>query len=141
MATLPLRTKPIQSQFLGFAAVGAVGFVIDAGILTVLMSVMGWGAYGARAISFATAVTATWWLNRRAVFRPTETPKREYSSYILVQIIGALINLGVFVLLIESAPPLLDWPVIPLAIGAVAGMIFNFFASRHFVFLEHDKRA
>lgn len=120
----------------GFVLVGAIGFIVDASILTVLMTGFSFDHYSARAISFTTAVTVTWYLNRRWVFNRRAVPMsgREYSAYVLVQIIGAVINLVIFVVVIELVPDLARIPVIPLAIGAVAGLLFNFTASSFFVF-------
>lgn len=120
----------------GFLLVGVIGFVVDAVILTLLMSVFEYDHYTSRACSFTVAVTVTWYLNRRWVFDRKRMPisGREYSAYLLVQIIGAVINLAVFVLVIEFVPGLLQIPVVPLAIGAVAGLLFNFTASSMFVF-------
>lgn len=122
----------------GFALVGAIGFLIDAGILTVLMTGFGFDHYSARAISFTVAVTATWYMNRRWVFErnAVRMSGREYTSYLLVQIIGAVINLSIFILVIEFVPELARIPVIPLAIGAAAALLFNFSASSQFVFSE-----
>jgi putative flippase GtrA len=116
--------------------VGAIGFLVDASILTVLVTGLGWGHYGARAISFATAVTVTWYLNRRWTFakRACSDRRREYSRYFIVQAIGAVINLGVYSLCIELYSPLAAVPIVPLAIGAGIAMIFNFLASRYFAF-------
>ncbi len=126
----------------GFVLVGAIGFLIDAGILTALMTGFGFDHYSARAISFTIAVTATWYMNRRWVFDRNAAPMtgREYSSYLLVQIIGAVINLSVFVAVIEFVPKLVRMPVIPLAIGAAAALLFNFSASSRFVFSESRKQ-
>ncbi len=44
-----------------FGAVGGIGFFIDAGVLTLLVSTQGWGLYKSRALSFAPAVTGTWY--------------------------------------------------------------------------------
>jgi putative flippase GtrA len=120
----------------GFALVGAVGFLVDAGILTALMTGYGFGPYAARAISFTAAVTTTWYLNRRWVFDRQAVPLsgREYFSYVTVQVIGALINLLVFVVAIELVTSLRDIPVVPLAIGAGVALLFNFGASSRFVF-------
>lgn len=120
----------------GFVVVGAVGFLVDASILTALMNGLGLGPYAARAVSFTTAVTVTWYLNRRWVFNRSAVPmsRREYSRYLLVQIIGATINLGIFVLVIQLVPELTGVPVIPLAIGAGAALLFNFAASSRYVF-------
>ncbi len=125
-------------RFPGFIIVGAVGFLIDAGSLTVLMTGFGFGLYSARAVSFTLAVTATWYMNRRWVFDRTAAQKsgREYTSYLLVQVIGAAINLSVFVAAIELIPNLEKVPVIPLAAGAAVALIFNFGASSRFVFSE-----
>lgn len=126
----------------GFVLVGAIGFVIDAGILTVLMTGFGFDHYSARAISFTVAVTATWYMNRRWVFERNAVPMsgREYTSYLIVQVIGAVINLSVFVAVIELVPELARIPVIPLAIGAAAALLFNFSASSRFVFSKPRSR-
>ncbi|MEM7430731.1 MAG: GtrA family protein [Pseudomonadota bacterium] len=131
-----------HQRFLGFAFVGAIGFVVDATILTVLMKGFGFGPYAARAISFGAAVTVTWYLNRRWVFDHQAMPmsRREYGSYVVVQTIGALINLGVFVLVIRALPNLIDIPVIPLAIGSGVAMLFNFVASGRWVFASPKNR-
>ncbi len=122
----------------GFVVVGAIGFLIDAGILTLLMTGFELDHYSARAISFTVAVTFTWYMNRRWVFEKSTASMsgREYSSYIVVQVIGALINLSIFVAVIEIVPSLTNIPVIPLAVGAIAGLLFNFSASSRFVFSE-----
>lgn len=127
----------------GFVVVGAVGFLIDASILTALMNGLGLGAYAARAFSFTVAVTVTWYLNRRFVFDRGTVPmsQREYSAYLLVQIIGAIINLGIFVLVIQLVPALAQIPVIPLAVGAGAALLFNFAAASRFVFSAPDTAA
>ena len=126
-----------------FALVGAVGFLIDAGILTALVTSFGFGHYGARAISFTVAVTATWYMNRRWVFEriAADRSKREYTSYLLVQVIGAALNLSVYVAVIEFVPSLAKTPVIPLTLGAAVALLFNFTASSRFVFTEpHDRK-
>ena len=126
----------IKYKLSGFVVVGAIGFLIDAGILTALMAGFDLDHYRARAISFTIAVTATWYMNRRWVFQRNAVPVsgREYSSYFVVQVIGAVINLSVFVAVIEFAPKLAILPVIPLAIGAAAALLFNFSMSSRFVF-------
>jgi len=132
----------ILRRFPGFVLVGSIGFLIDAGILTALMRSLGLGHYGARAISFTIAVTATWYMNRRWVFErnAVRMSSREYTSYLSVQVIGALINLSVFAAVIEFVPGLAKVPVIPLAVGAAVALIFNFSASNRFVFSELENQ-
>jgi putative flippase GtrA len=119
-----------------FAVIGGVGFVVDAAVLTWLVSLQGWGLYSARAVSFTLAVTVTWYLNRRITFAGRATPHRgrEYGRYLSTQTIGALINLGVYVIVIEALPMLATRPVIPLALGSATALLFNFLAARQLVF-------
>ena len=134
--------KSVFGRLPGFVLVGAIGFLIDAGILTALMIGADFGHYGARAISFTVAVTATWYINRRWVFErdAIEMTGREYTSYLLVQVIGAVINLSVFVAVIEFIPGLAEIPVVPLALGAAVALVFNFSASSRLVFSDSRKR-
>ncbi len=122
--------------FPGFVAIGALGFLVDAGILTAVMNGFDANHYAARAISFTVAVTATWYMNRRWVFKRIAAQKssREYTAYLVVQTVGAMINLSVFVAAIELAPALSVTPLVPLALGAAVALLFNFSASSRFVF-------
>ena len=121
-------------QFLRYAFVGGSGFVVDASVLTFLVIGLGYGHYVSRIASFSLAVTATWWINRRWVFETGAPSKREYSGYFAVQLLGAVINLGIYVLTIELVPALATIPVLPLAIGAVVALLANFYLVRRFVF-------
>jgi putative flippase GtrA len=125
----------------GFAVVGAIGFLIDASILTLLMTGVGLDHYTARAISFTAAVTSTWYMNRRWVFdrQSVKMSGREYATYVVVQVIGAMINLLVFVAAIELIENLRNNPVIPLAMGAGVALLFNYGASSRFVFDESSR--
>lgn len=122
------------SAFARFCGFGAVGFIVDAGVLTLLVNGFDWNHYTGRLVSFALAVTVTWLLNRTWVFDRTANAQTEYARYFSVQGIGAIINLGTYVGAIEVAPNLAQVPIIPLAIGAVLALGFNFLASKFFVF-------
>ena len=81
--------------FLRFAAVGAIGFVVDAGVLLALVA-LGWASpIEGRLISFACAVLVTFELNRRWSFG--RMSRRPYlatlASYVGVQSGGFLCNL------------------------------------------------
>lgn len=125
-------------RLLSFGAVGAVGFIIDGGLLALLFHGFDADPYGARAASFSCAVTATWWLNRRVTFRDRRSDgaarRREYALYIAVQILGALANLAVYSALLAGVPAFAAWPVAALAVGAVAGLAVNYSLSLLFVF-------
>ncbi len=117
-------------------AVGAVGFGVDASALTLLHGLWSWDPIQARLLSFSVAVTATWALNRAITF-PSEraVPRlRQYLRYCVVNGIGALINLGVFAMLVWSYPLMGSHPLLPLAIASASALIFNFLGSRYLVF-------
>lgn len=117
-----------------FACIGGIGFALDAGILTLLVTGLGWGVYLARAVSFCTAVTGTWYANRRWVFDCMRCARGEYSRYFAVQTAGAGLNLCVYVALIQCFPSLAAAPVVPLAAGAGLALIFNYLGAARLVF-------
>jgi putative flippase GtrA len=126
-----------------FAAVGAVGFVVDGGLLWAATTFLGWGPIVARGVSFPTAVLATWLLNRQFTFRAgrtgTKANSAEYSRYLAVQLAGAGVNLAIYALLLAVVPAWRSMPVLPLALAAGAAMIVNYLGSRLFVFNPHVK--
>lgn len=113
-----------------FAAVGAVGFVIDAGVLSALTHGAGWSPWAARVPSFTAAVLTTWLLNRRLTFPGLGLQRRsmEALGYGTIQVCGAGINLLVFGLCLAAFPLLARLPVIPFAVGSGVAMVFNYVA-------------
>ncbi len=86
--------------------------------------------------AFVPAVTFTWWGNRSFTFAEhASTGARamlhEWARFVATNSFGALVNLVVYELLIHltAASPLLA-----LACGVLAGMVFNFTLSKKFVF-------
>ena len=132
----------MDTQLLRFALVGVIGFALDAGILSVLVSMLGFNPYAARAISFTIAVFGTWLINRHWTFGERQLARpgvgSEYMRYMAVQILGAASNLCVFVFALRRDPSLLRYPVIPLALGAAVGLVVNFVGSRVWVFADRS---
>ncbi len=131
----------IDARILFFGMVGAVGFVVDAFLLTVLIIKFGLDVLPARAVSFTCATLVTWLLNRSLTFsrqasREQQARKKEYLLYLTVQVVGAALNFVIFLALIEWNPALRQTPIIPLAAGAVVALVFNFALSRKFVFVN-----
>lgn len=125
----------MNAELARFAAVGAVGFVADASVLQLLVSVASWSPFAARAVSFPVALACTFTLNRLWTFRGLRLPlARAYGAYGAIQVVGALINLFVFSACVVLAPPLYERPVIALGIGALVSLLFNFYATRSVVF-------
>ena len=126
----------LQKSFALFVIAAAVGFVVDAGVLTALAKYFGWGPWQGRFVSFPLAVTATWYLNRRYAFRGSGHADRrvEYAAYWAIQLAGAAVNFGIFGLCLHLAPMLVAWPFVPVALGGIAAMLFNFTVARSTVY-------
>jgi putative flippase GtrA len=118
-------------QFALFALVGAAGFLVDAGVLLLLAKLLGMNIYLARIISWLAAATSTWRLNRTLTFADHGAPLlRQWLMFLATNAGGGLINMGVSLGLIAARVG----PVLALACGALAGLLWNFLASRRFVF-------
>jgi putative flippase GtrA len=123
-------------EVLSFLAVGGIGFVVEAAILTALTGYAAWSPWQARIPSFLTAVLITWALNRRHTFRGRGLQRSSVEAfwYTAIQGGGALVNLGIFGVCLALVPELAKVPVIPLAIGAVGGFAFNFLLSSKWLY-------
>jgi len=125
-------------NLLRFGIVGILGFIVDAGVLSLLIELTEVNIYLARLISFVVAVLSTWFVNRNFTFRHMRVTERsihgEYFRYFGVQTCGAAINLLVFFFLIQMIPMLRLIPVVPLAAGSIVALAFNYVAARRFVF-------
>jgi len=126
----------LHKSFALFVLAAAVGFVVDAGVVTFLVRELAWGPWEGRLVSFPLAVTSTWLLNRRYAFRGAARGDQrvEYAAYWAIQLAGAAVNFGIFGLCLHLAPVLAEWPFVPVAIGGFAAMLFNFTVARSTVY-------
>jgi putative flippase GtrA len=127
-----------QEQFLRFALVGVAGFIVDAGVVALLVRGLSVGAYAARPCSYLFAVATTWWLNRRFTFHSSSPPLKEFAAFLVANAFGAIINLLVYAAIIAWRGAAGWTPVIAVATGSLAGLFTNFFLSSTLVF---SKRA
>ena len=123
-------------ELLMFLAIGGIGFIVEAVILTSLTMMADWSPWQARIPSFISAVLITWALNRRHTFAGRAWQQRSVEAffYTAIQVGGALINLAIFGACLALFPQLARIPVIPLAIGAVGGFVFNFLLSSKWLY-------
>ena len=121
-------------QFLGFACVGAITFVVDAGVLTAALAIAPGRFYLGRVVSYLTAASAGWWLNRRFTFGGRGRRWRQWLRYLVANLSGGLANYAVYAVLIEIVPLCRSHPTLAVAAGSLAGLVLNFAASRRFVF-------
>ena len=116
--------------------VGGIGFVIDAGILSMLVHGFGNDPLSSRLVSFPCALTATWYLNRRITFShlASNNPRQEWMRYVMVGVAGNLINLIVYTVLVRLSQTMYIYPEAALAIASVVAMIFNYLGSSRYAF-------
>lgn len=133
-----LLKKALSTRLSAFAVVGTIGFIVDATVLKLyLISVENDPILG-RAVSFPIAVTVTWLLNRQFTF--SQGAKKysslfgEWSSYLLVNAFGFIINLCVFMLVIFTIDTAKLHPIFTLGFASLIAMFFNYFGSKHWVF-------
>jgi putative flippase GtrA len=128
--------SPAQIQFLRFALVGIAGFVVDAATLYTAMHYAGANHYGGRLISYLVAASVTWALNRRFTFhaRRSARPLHEWGRFLASNALGGLLNYTTYAILVASSSTVFEHPVLGVAAGSSAGLLFNFTLSRRFVF-------
>ncbi len=127
----------ISSQFLRFCVAGVLGLVVDVSVLYILSPALGW--YGARVVSFTTAASTTWWLNRTFTFGPGANAVhalpiwQQYARYMVSMLGGAVLNYSAYA-------ATLHWVHLPgaaalgVALGSCAGLTANYLSARHLVF-------
>jgi putative flippase GtrA len=123
-------------QLLAFSAVGVIGFLVDAATLHVVLTQLGAGLYGGRVISYLVAASSTWALNRRYTFHAQRSSNwmGEWGRFLAANAMGGLVNYAIYAALVTFHPGVAAQPVIGVAAGSVAGLLFNFTASRYVVF-------
>ncbi len=125
-----------------FSVAGFLGFIVNASIVWFLTSIMQVNAIVAQILAFSIAVTTTWLFNRNITFFHYSRAKnlfKEWLHYVTANSLGAVITNGVYVLLVLNVTTMSKEPVLAVAWGALAGLIFNFTASRTLVFRAHKK--
>jgi len=120
-----------------FAVGGVLGLLIDAAVVQILVSLLGWNPYLARVLSFLLAATFTWWWNRSYTFAGHCTDRAvhaEWLHWMGLMSVGALINYGVYALLLMSFSSLHRWPALAAAAGSAIAALVNFSTARGMLF-------
>ena len=119
-----------MKRFLRFCVVGALAYLVDAGVLTGLVSGLAADPYAARVASFLAAASFTWWLNRRWTFEVKREPTRsEWLSYVALMVIGAVVNYGTYAAAITWWPLAREHLGLAVALGSIAGLGGNCLSS------------
>ena len=132
-----MQTRRTSSEFILFSLVGVGGFCVDAGMLYVCSFVLNLDPYVGRLISYLSAATTTWHLNRRFTF-PHATaatlPHRQWAKFVASNAIGGIINYGVYAAIIANVSHTPAALMLAVAAGSLSGLVFNFFVSKLYVF-------
>lgn len=123
-------------EFVSFAIIGVVGFIVDASALKLLTVFLGMDLYSGRLISFLTAATCNWMLNRRFTFRDArdQSPLKQWLKYLGANSIGFAANYSTYAALVTYVALVKAHPVLGVAAGSIAGLAFNFTANKLWVF-------
>ena len=135
MISVASDVVPARAQFLRFALVGCAGFVVDAGVLSVVLWI-GADHYTGRIASYLAAATFTWALNRNYTFRAQRGTRllSEWGRFLAANAVGGVINWAAYAILVSVSALVFAHPVIGVAAGSLAGLVVNFTLSRRFVF-------
>ena len=127
----------IGRQLFRYLQVGLAGFIADISVLALLIYGLDFGQTDvglvvSRVISFLAAITVTYILNAGYTFGAS-VRESNFTGYVLIQSLGAAINLGTYTLLILFGP-LHEAPLVALAIGSAFATTSNFLLVRKFVY-------
>lgn len=129
----------LRHPFIRFALVGGGGYLVDTAVLAWDTSVLGLDFKTGRALSIFVAMAFTWLGNRYLTFpdrraRTLSGALQEWLKFMGANGVGAVVNYGTSVLLVNLAGPPLDHKFVAQALGVLAGLIFNFTLSKKLVF-------
>ena len=132
-------------QFSKFFVSGGLNFSVDFGVLNILILLTGFtsGIYYTlfKTISFIIANTNSYFWNKHWTFedRQTHAGVGGYFKFLLVSVIGLVINVGVASLLVNVIHAQFGlsasiWANVGAAFGAIAGLFWNYIGYKFIVF-------
>jgi putative flippase GtrA len=125
-----------------FLLVGFLGFLADLGVMSGLIYGLDLietdtGLIVSRVGAWVVAITITYFLNAKLTFGASIRHSR-FMNYVVIQAIGAGINIGSFSALVLIGP-LEDKPLVAMVVGNVLALINNFVLVRKFVYRFHPE--
>jgi putative flippase GtrA len=124
----------VSEDFLRFGVVGSMGFCWDTATVYTLRGLV--GLYVAGAAGFFVASSANWAMNRVWTFRHKahDAPHVQWARFVAANAVGFVFNRGVFFTLITVSGVCHRQPVLAIIAGSFAGLAFNYFLSKKYVF-------
>jgi dolichol-phosphate mannosyltransferase len=140
MATLPrqLTRSPELTRFVRFLAVGALGTLLDFGLLTVL-KMAGTPTLVANSLGFLAGLTSNYIWNSRWTFAgQTREGWRQFLQFACVSLVGLMLNNAIVLALESPLGRLIGDPArgyLPAKVLATGLVVFwNYFANRFWTF-------
>jgi putative flippase GtrA len=139
---LSLARYLLRHSFVRFGMIGALGYVVDTGVLAFGTDILKLDFDIGRAFSIFAAMCFTWAGNRYFTFAERRAHGfsgafQEWLKFVGANLLGAVVNYGVSVLLVRYAPFPMNYKYVAQALGVLVGLIFNFTLSRTLVFKTH----
>lgn len=132
----PARTR--RGRLFSFAFAGGSGFVIDVGVLYLLMAATPLGPFAARIVSIGCAMASNYMINRIFTFGASDRPViAEGARYSSVALAGAGLNYLIFAGLLLVMPGLSPFWATFVAVGSVA--VFSYLGYARFVFARKGR--
>jgi len=120
-------------RVVAFALTGGAGFLVDAGLLFLLLRLTALGPLSARVVAIAAAMLFTFWANRTFTFgRSGRGLAAEGARYGGVGVSAALLNYALYCALVLVFPGLS--PLLAVAAASLAAMAWSFAGYSRFVF-------
>ena len=120
-------------RLLWFVVAGGIGFVVDAAVLSLLLTLSPLGSFSARVFSIAVAMAATWAINRRQTFGNSgRSLLAEGARYGGVGVTSAALNYLLYTGLLVAVPS--ASPLIAMTIASLLAMLWSWAGYSRFVF-------
>jgi putative flippase GtrA len=133
-----LGKSRLAAEIFSFGVIGVVGYLVDTGVLLLVIKFLRLGPYAGRGVSFLVAATVTFALNRRFTFRAARAERIGYQwmRFVSANTIGAAANIGVYSWLVSAVPFARANLPFAVAVGSLAGKGVNLTLSRWLVFRD-----
>ena len=145
------RRLPVIYQFIKFALVGGLNFLIDLGMLNLLIGATGIAsgflAVVFKAIAFLTAVISSFIGNKFWTFRAlsVEHAGRQFAGFFVVSVVGLAINVTAFSIFNDIIGPPgglapQTWANISAATAVLFVLLWNFLGYKFLVFRRESRK-
>lgn len=139
------QRKSLMVQFVKFGVIGVINTGVDFAVLNLLMWLTGVtegnGLIPLNFLSFAVAVMNSYYFNKHWAFQDKTTGEgaRKFSVFLVVSIIGALINTGIVRFVSTNIDPMFGlsqqlWTNAAKLLATGVGLVWNFIGYKLFVF-------